>query len=542
MEPKKGPRKTPITLRHVVKQSVWMKNTENNQRQNRTQPTNVHLNNESSRSRRFNIEGPSKSIRQYFSNDKLLVPKHVHLFADQSKIFINSLNNSTHNLILPKIQSRVRARLNEEKSEDQLDELPVVMNRGKPKDVNIKVMLSANLADLVLGPVGSELKNIVLKSKLSVPSSIKAIYNNVSKFNIMPLDTKASMSIHLHGNNLLILGGLGANYVSDLVIYKTKKNDVQNTKNVIFARTKYASIAHENHILVHGGDAEMSYNSRHILNSMYYLNAKTLDFHEIRVKGPDMPYKKAHIMFIIGSEMFLEGGLYMDDTVDNTMYAFNLVSKKIRMVKFGIETEALAHHKCITVNSSANWTSLPDFINENSLCINGRHNLADHNGVNYITAAEINLGTSKELVYVFGGLNDVRRTTSTMRIYQQQNGHLSISYPSVVGKPPLSRCEHNMAFVKGINSLAVTGGRHKLGNGAENVLDDLWLFQLNKNVWMKVDMEMNQRYSFGMTVDGNDLLIFGGFGCGNLIDGVIRKIEFNADLQREYLDYVLAAR
>lgn len=61
--------------------------------------------------------------------------------------------------------------------------------------------------------------------------------------------------------------------------------------------------------------------------------------------------------------------------------------------------------------------------------------------------SEIILGTTRELVYVFGGLNKHRVTTNSMRIYQQRFGHLAITYPDVLGQPPPSRCDHNMIYV-----------------------------------------------------------------------------------------------
>lgn len=121
-------------------------------------------------------------------------------------------------------------------------------------------------------------------------------------------------------------------------------------KGPLFSRTKYAILTYENHIVIHGGEAELVHNSRQMMNSILYINASTIEYHEISIKENDIPYKKAHICFVIGNEMFFEGGMYIDDSIDSSMYALNMVTKKIRAVKFEIETEMLCHHKCVSIN------------------------------------------------------------------------------------------------------------------------------------------------------------------------------------------------
>lgn len=546
MKANKEQRRTPLNLRHAIKQSIWKNNQEN-------QELNTPAKNDAKKSPGKDLKMISKSkkqnqtlslsisIKHYMNKDRLLANKYSQLFDDKSRTYISCLTGSKTNLILPKIHSTIKTRAKNEKVTEKREELPVLRNSTNMPNKGLKLTLNIFAQTLQVAPSGG-IKNTILKPKTPVPDHIRKIYEQVTKYNSLPMDTRASLEMHYNSSNLLIIGGLGANYSTDLTVYRTTKKDINSIKDNLFSRTKYAIMSFEQHILIHGGEAEFSYNSRQILNSFVYINAKTLEYHEIRIRNLDMPYKKGHICFVIGAEMFLDGGLYLDDSIDGSFYAVNLITKKVRLVKFGLETESLCHHKCVVINQNPYWTTLSDILLETALGINARGTASSHQSPVTILASEINLSASKEIVYVFGGLNAHRKSTNIMRVYQQQSGHLVIGYPEVVGEPPNSRFDHNMVFIKSLNALAIVGGKHLSDNGTDIVLDDLWLFQLNKNMWMNVQVELHQRYGFAITVEENDILIFGGFGPGSLIDGIIRKIEFNKGLQKEYLDYVFGCR
>ena len=541
-------RKTPVNLRNMNKNSIWMVNTEKN---GLSKPkAEMNIKNTFSTRKQNNLRlreqklssSIGKSIKQYMSNANLLIPKYKHLFDNKSKVYIDSVTNSDRRIVLPKIHSVLKDRTNKEKNKEQMKQPYNVATDNKLGNFSVRVLKTNKIQYCTKENDHREYKNSVSKPKIKMPDGIRKIYNEISQYNSFPLDTKASLDIYANSSNVLIIGGLGANFTSNLTVYQTEQKETTIISDSLFSRTKYALIAFDNHILIHGGEAELSHNTRHMLNSFVYINAKTLDYHEVKLQGLELPYKKAHIGFIIGSELFLDGGLFLDDSVDDSTYAVNLITKNTRLVNYDSETEALCHHKCVSVNQNSQRPWFIDVITKNTICITPRSTYQDFRPADTVSYTDIRLHNSKEIIYVYGGLDSSRRSTSTVKVYQQQNGHLVVSYPDIIGSPPVSRYEHNMAHVKEINAIAIFGGRHRKENGSETFLNDLWLLQLNKHIWMQVDIELCVRYSFGMSVDDGDLLIFGGFGTENLIDGVIRRVELDKGVQREYIDYVLRCK
>lgn len=290
-----------------------------------------------------------------------------------------------------------------------------------------------------------------------------------------------------------MIGDRGASFKNDLLVYRQKRDDTVVLKDKLFSRTRYGMVAAENHIMIHGGEVELSQTSRQVINTLVYVNTKTMAYQDIKLPELSLPFKKAHIAFIIGSELFFDGGMQFHDTIDGTLYALNLVNKVVRIVEFPDPTEQLCHHRCVTVNATNNWTGLLDILIQGTIGLVGRHNTPDELFRSAILACELALGQSKEMIFIFGGLNDKQRSTNNMRVYQQRNGHLVVDYSKVRGAPPLSRYDHNLAYIKEITSIIVVGGKHRMDTGEERVLGDVWLFEVTRCVWMQLEIKIEER-------------------------------------------------
>ena len=115
----------------------------------------------------------------------------------------------------------------------------------------------------------------------------------------------------------------------------------------------------------------------------------------------------------------------------------------------------------------------------------------------------------------------------TLYMYKLVNNELRLSRPETLGRSPKSRYDHQMTYIQKIHSVIVMGGKHKLKKGIEEILDDLWLLQADKLIWIRINIYLTPRYAFSLTTDNNDLLIFGGYSENNLVDGMIRRIELD---------------
>lgn len=542
MNQKKKDKDLPIGLKNMLKHSILRTEPARSPRDimitkfTKQQRYIIYFSENSLKHKENTTSTPVMQLKKCISLKSSVTPKFLHLADEKSAIYIRSLIRPV-NMLLPKIRSpnREADTQNSFNNKQSLDKNDCIKESNKNatrtflKKTKFKISKPA--------PVHKSLENKIVLREGSVPEFVRNIYSNITKYNLTPIETKVNLEMFVHDSQVFIIGGLGALFNIDLTIYKQKSDKVEIIKNPVFSRTHYAIVSCDNHVIIHGGETELSYNSRQILNSIIYINACNSDFHEIKFKGFELPYKKAHVIFILGVELFMDGGLNFDDSLSDSLYVFNLVDKKARIVKFVHNVEYFSNHRCITINASNNWTTLSDVLTLSTLGIASRHTRLDKNFQSTVLSTEIHLGNAREVVYVFGGLDYKRASTNNILFYQQKNNHLVVEYPKVTGAPPLSRYDHSMVYVKEISSIVIIGGKHRTNEGTELILGDLWLFETTKAMWIKLTMELEARSGFAMCVDKSDILIFGGFGSENLIDGKIRKIEIKRDCIREFIEY-----
>ena len=90
-----------------------------------------------------------------------------------------------------------------------------------------------------------------------------------------------------------------------------------------------------------------------------------------------------------------------------------------------------------------------------------------------------------------------------------------------------------MTFIDELNSIAVCGGKTFYStNSKEEVLGDFFLLSLRNMLWIKVlvpEPFRLRRYGFFLGCNNGNLLIFGGLGEKNFIDGNVVEYELSLE-------------
>ncbi len=129
----------------------------------------------------------------------------------------------------------------------------------------------------------------------------------------------------------------------------------------------------------------------------------------------------------------------------------------------------------------------------------------------------------KNKVYIFGGMNENKKSTNLMRILESQGEHWKMGYPDIQGKPPSERFDHCMIYMKKLHSLVIFGGRNFCDEikQEEIIYNDLFLFLIPVNTYLRIDIAvpLQPRYLSSMVEYEDNFYIFGGYGEDNFING-----------------------
>ena len=459
-----------------------------------------------------------------------------NLFNNKSKLYMSGVMNSNPYSLLPKIYNSASknpiARKNQTfRKINDTDRFKEKMLYGKSM-FSLKSERSGRIRDTYL--IEPKPKTI---SIYDVPKSLLKLYNNRKKiFNQQPMDTKVYAEIYKHNDDLIMIGGFGITFSDEMIIYNKKYNKPLIKYDEKFSRIRFASIGIDNMFIVHGGEVSNNFVSNKILNDLLLFDVKRVEVHNFKTKNKGcLPFKKGHIMFLIGSDLYFEGGLKYHNRPDKDIYAYNLTTRKIREVRTEKKRKWVYFHKCCTVDQTTNPDSLKHLLRKNTLNINKRlFNSIKRKTKSFnrtITKAEV---YNNQKIFCFGGLNEENVSSDLLYVYHVEEEELIVDYPEIYGRRPQGRYDHQMCYIDDLKSVVLLGGKHKSSEGIEYVLNDLWLLQVEKLLWIRVNIEFEGRYGFSMTQDNGNLLIFGGYGKANLIDGYVRYIEINKSLLNEF--------
>ena len=374
-----------------------------------------------------------------------------------------------------------------------------------------------------------------LPKKFDRPEKIENLYynKNIIINKNFPLETSAFSKGGFFNNRFGVIGGYGLENNNKLTILNLEDGKITLIKNDIFERFHHSSLTIANFLIINGGQKNIN---KKLLNDTLLINLESNKIFKIRNFGLKFPFKKNHISFYHKNKYYIQGGFGNDGKIEASIFSVDLISFIVTKIILENNIEFLAHHNCVKVgfeNISDLKIKYNDFYQSKKKKIIRKEN------------KEIKIPSKLIGIFIFGGINKKNICNNIMK---KLNPHPNskkkwiTTYPSVNGKKPNKRFDHQMVYINKINSIAICGGRtyyQKKNN--DMVLNDLFLFSIKNYLYIKIEVkgDVCKRYGFTMFCDDGNLFIFGGLNEKNFIDGNILKLPINNRIKQGCNDFLL---
>lgn len=210
--------------------------------------------------------------------------------------------------------------------------------------------------------------------------------------------------------------------------------------------------------------------------------------------------RRNHISCLVGSQMFIHGGVDENDQFLDDSYLLNL-NGNINWSKASIMPilipPKLAYHSCCLVVTS-------EISNSGKFTI--------YKIPNTLSSEKLNVRIKENGLYIFGGKN--KKISNDMWLLKIGKKPLEWIKLFTFGKQPCPRYLCSMNFFEKGNFIVIHGGKTMI-NDEKFALNDTYLFELYRYQWIKVDYGEKEkivrpRCSHCSVIFRNKLYIFGG--------------------------------
>ena len=349
----------------------------------------------------------------------------------------------------------------------------------------------------------------------------KQIYENL---NFPESREQFSMDIEKNSNKIYLFGGLNSNM-------KNPNLWELNPNEILWKKLKSTNYTEPR--LGHSGNV---YQNKYIIFGGRYYNSNifaSLDIYNINNNSWFSPYEKPffklrrnHISCMIGSHMFIHGGISEKGEYLNDSYILNLNPYRwssLTFSKYSIPP-TLAYHSCALVvpsdisnNPKFNIYKYPDNINlkrlQSKIKIKG--------------------------LYVFGGKNKEDSQPSN-NLYALIIGKKPLEWVQIEtkGQSPSPRYMTSMNYFEEGNYIIIHGGRNDYS--INMVMKDTYLLEMNRLEWLRVDFGQNNsivknRYSHQSCINGKTLFIFGGMDEMKYVGSALFVINLDPGVSGNYI-------
>ena len=363
----------------------------------------------------------------------------------------------------------------------------------------------------------SEKKIIAIPSISYEKKSLFLLCKNIYQKNTFPeCREQFSMDIEKNKNEIFLFGGLNSN-MKNSNLWKFYPNELKwqkiKSSNSIEPRLGHTGILYENRFIIFGG---RYYNSNDFACLDIY-NTETNNWF-YHLEKPFFPLRRNHISCMIGSHMFIHGGISDKGEYLNDSYILNLNPIRWSSLIFSKYTihPKLAYHSCALVVSSDiresikfNIYHFPDNVNlkriQNKIQIKG--------------------------VYIFGGKNKEDNQPSN-KLFVLIIGKKPLEWIQLEtkGQPPSPRYMSSMNYFEEGNYLIIHGGRNDYS--INMVMKDTFVIEMSKLEWLRVDFGKNfsivkNRCSHQSVISGKTLFIFGGMDDKNYVGSALFVVNLD---------------
>jgi hypothetical protein len=312
-------------------------------------------------------------------------------------------------------------------------------------------------------------------------------------------------SMHYYNRKLYIIGGLFQNWMRNK--YKDTLLIVYDIVNKMWSRDPSIPKDVKDGNNKHQRDLNNSYCNSNLNNSISNNNNNILhdnsNERQIHINTPCL--RRNHTSILIGTTIFVYGGINQQGTYLNDCWVYNLKSSPgwqcVDII--GRIPPQLAYH-CSTLalekeqlyNPSLSLFKVPESTRKTVP-------LLKYDGV-----------------FFFGGMNDNRVPTSLFFVMKIGKKQIEFEIPTTHGKPPLPRISASMDFYPNLNIIIIHGGRND--RNENSIYNDYMVLDLETMNWIqaisKQDKAPSMRAEHQSFIFGNKLLILGGVNRSTFMD------------------------
>lgn len=271
----------------------------------------------------------------------------------------------------------------------------------------------------------------------------------------------------------------------------------------------------------------------------------------IKLKSAQLlPHRKAHIAFIVKGTFYIYGGLDENDSTPDSIFCLDLIKKTWEQQPLVGDVEGLYDHKCAIIGNENERDQYIKQYSKNSmlervshraesiqdLSVDHRRSHSSLSKANPKKNKKADMSWAKEFkVYIFGGRNKKGEGSSTLWCLKAESNNWRKSIVETKGTPPRPRIYHSMSYVKSTKYFAVIGGAHipPTNTTQYELIGDFFLFDLLNLIWINVkfnDASLKRSNASACENDEGSILMFGGTGAKNFVDGMLYKLTMLTDM------------
>ena len=393
--------------------------------------------------------------------------------------------------------------------------------------------------------------------------------NKIPNSRVQATFTKSSNVIYLYGG--LSSSILNDFWTFDIISNKWKQQTLTNNNLAYNYKYGHSSVLYNDNLYFFGGNMNVNkikYPLEDIL--VYNLRNKTLKIANFKREYGRfdknyfrIPYRRNHICEIIGWNMVVHGGIDIekeysnknDDTFflpdqlntnkndNNVLCDFMMLDlnslkwTKLDDIRYKIrgkggkkirELKRVYHCSCLVLNNDniLKGANLNIFHSEFTRDQNAILSPNDPNKYKHV------FDPKYEGIYIFGGLDENLKPTNSIYIIHIFKNPFVLFEPHCKGNAPSPRFSSTLNYYKGLNYIALYGGKN-----LDYVFNDLFILDIMNFNWISVDLygSINEkRAEHCSEIIGDKLIIFGGCNENNFLNSKVFIIELDLFKNKRY--------
>ena len=268
-----------------------------------------------------------------------------------------------------------------------------------------------------------------------------------------------------------------------------------------------------------GTDFNSTHKLRECINGVKQFQIEKSQLVNLKSNGSYITTRKQHCSAIIGKHMFIHGGFNQKNNLLDDSAIFNVEKAQWKLLNIkGISPGFRGFHTAVTV-------LIPEQRNAQSI---------------YKIPAIKKNAFSNSGIYVFGGLDSLRRPQNSLYFLKVGTKPLTWTIPYAQGQPPSPRFQHSMTYNEKLNIILIFGGRVDLNNTSHySCFNDVFILKISNLLWVSSNVLGNipsPRSGHCAAAYGSKVFIFGGVSNSAYCSSSLYMLELNPKTARKMIE------